>query len=598
MSSADDELEKEEDKASSALASFGRFLRPYLRPHTLSLVWLGLGSLVEATFNTAFALTLKFIIDDALLARDLPVLFLILAVLAASGLLVSVIGVFYEWLYARVAADLLRDLRQSLFEHLQKLPLGFYTQAHTGEILARFSGDMVAVEDAITTILPWGVLPLLEVIANTVLLFLLNGPLALVAILVWPLALLWPRWFSKRAVAVGYRKKEEEAALLSVAQESIAAQSVVKAFNLTHLVASRFGRRNERLRRSTVRANFLSSMVEQSADIATLVLHWCIIGAGAYLTYQNQMTIGTLVAFEANFFELSYGITYVTEFVPTLVEAAGAIKHINQLFAEQPTVNDAPNAVELPRLTHEIVFQDVSFSYTGQQQHLHDISLRIPCGAYVAFVGPSGAGKSTIANLLLRFYDPADGAILVDGHDLRDVTQNSWRQQVAVVFQENVLFNMSLRENIRLGQPDATDAEVEAAAEAAEIHGFIQRLPEGYDTLVGERGGFLAGGERQRIAIARALVRDPAVLLRDEATSELDQATEAAITKTLNDIASQRTVISITHHLSSVTHADVLFVLEGGYLAESGPHAELLKRDGLYAKLWQAQIDKRQYGIH
>jgi ATP-binding cassette subfamily B protein len=590
MSFADYDSCEQEAKASSAIASFARFLRPYLRPHLLSLAGLGVGLSVEMAFNAAFPLTLKFLIDDALLARSQWMLVLILAVLAAAGLCVSVVGLLYDRLYAHVSADILRDLRQNLFEHIQTLSLGFYRRTRTGELLARFSGDVVAVENAVTTVLPWGVLPLLEVVANTVLLFALNARLALVTLLLWPLALLWPRWFSGRAVAASYRKKEEEAAVLSVAQESIAAQPIVKAFNLVRLTAHWFGGRNERLCHTTTRVNFLSAMVERSAGITVLALHWFVVGAGAYLTFRGQMTIGTLAAFEAVFLALSYGITYVTQFVPTLVQAAGGINHINQLFAEQPNINDAPDAVDIPRLTGEIAFQDISFSYTGLQKHLQEINLRIPRGAYVAFVGRSGAGKSTVANLLLRFYDPTGGAVLVDGQDLRGVTQDSWRQQVAVVFQENVLFNMSLRENIRLGRPDATDAEVEAVARATEIHGFIESLPEGYDTSAGERGGQLSGGQCQRVAIARALIRNPAVLILDEATSALDHATEAAIARTLNKIAGERTVIAITHRLSSVTRADVLFVLEAGYLAESGAHAELLKSDGVYARLWRAQI--------
>ena len=550
---------------------------------------LAVALLIETAFNSAFPLVLKFLIDDALLARSERMLFLILMVLAASGLFVSVVGVLYEWSYARVSADVLRDLRQRLFEHLQTLSLSFYARARTGAILARFSGDVVAIENAVTTLLPSGLLPLMEVLVSAILLFALNWQLALVAIVVWPLALLGPRWFSRRALAASYRKKQEEAAVLAVTQETIAAQPVIKAFNLQRLAGNWFGERNRRLHRTTCHVNFSSAMVERSAGIAVLALHCCVVGAGGLLAYHGRMTLGKLVAFEAVFLALSYSVTYVTQFVPTLVQAAGAVRHINQLLAEQSGIFDAATATAIPRLTHAIEFRDISFSYAGAQKQLHGINLRIPCAAHVAFVGPSGAGKSTLANLLLRFYDPTDGAVLVDGQDLRFVAQDSWRRQVAIVFQENVLFNMSLRENIRLGRPDATDAEVEAAARATEIHAFIESLPRGYDTSAGERGGQLSGGQRQRVAIARALLRDPALLILDEATSGLDHVTEAAIATTIDRIAGERTVISITHRLRSVMRADVLFVLDAGRLAESGGHAQLLNSGGLYARLWRAQ---------
>jgi ATP-binding cassette subfamily B protein len=330
-------------------------------------------------------------------------------------------------------------------------------------------------------------------------------------------------------------------------------------------------------------------MVERSAAISILLLNVAIVGLGAWRVFTGHLTIGAFVSFETIFLTLSYSLAYLSQYAPSLIQAAGSMGHIEQMLAEQSRITDIPDAKPLPRFTRELAFDHVSFGYTGEKYNLSNLTLRIPLGVSVAFVGPSGSGKSTLLNLLLRFYDPRYGAILVDGHDLKTIQCDSWRSQTAVVFQENFLFHCSIRENIRMANPMATDQQVEDAAKAAEIHDFIVSLPDGYDTLAGERGGRFSGGQRQRIALARAIIRDPAVLILDEATSALDAASEASINATLARLAKGRTVISITHRLRSLRQADQIFVLNEGRLAESGPHEHLLKLRGKYYELWQKQ---------
>jgi ATP-binding cassette subfamily B protein len=271
------------------------------------------------------------------------------------------------------------------------------------------------------------------------------------------------------------------------------------------------------------------------------------------------------------------------------VQAASGMQRIEELLSEQPQVVDAPAAIPLPRFEQAIRFEDVTFSYTGGQRHLRGVSFTIHAGESVAFVGPSGSGKSTILNLLTRFYDPTAGHVAIDGYSLRRVIQASWRAQSGIVFQDSFLFNTTIRENIRVGKPEATDAEVEATARAAEMHDLIERMPRGYETVVGEQGNRLSGGQRQRIAIARAMLRDPAILILDEATSALDVATEAALNLTLAQLARGRTVITVTHRLASVGQADRIFVLNHGQLIEQGPHQVLLARGGVYTQLWHKQ---------
>ena len=290
---------------------------------------------------------------------------------------------------------------------------------------------------------------------------------------------------------------------------------------------------------------------------------------------------------------MSYNIAHIMHFIPVSIQSAAAVRHIQDLLDEPIRGADRPGAPDLPRITHDISFDHVTFQYEGSEAPVLDnLSLRLDVGKTIAIVGPSGAGKSTLLNLILRLYLPDEGRVTIDGVDIRKVTRESLRGSMAVVFQENMLFNMSIRENIRLGKEGASDAEVEEAARRAEIHRYIMSLPQKYDTQVGERGDTLSGGQRQRIAIARAIVRNPSVLLLDEATSALDQTTEAAINKTLLKLAKGRTMIWSTHRLTSVVEMDEIIVISGGKAIERGSHKKLLAANGVYRKLWDDQSRK------
>jgi len=560
-----------------ALRPVFAFLRPYYRQRGSVLALLALGVLAETSYNVAFPLSLKYLIDDALLKQDHEALVWILIVLGVLAVVISTVAICVEYLNARLAAAILRDIRHTLFDHLQTLSLHFYSRTTAGEVISRFSTDLAEVEGAVRYWLGMGLTPALELVIAVALLFYLNWPLAMAAMLIWPLTLIGPRIFSPRAVAATYRKKQLEAETLSIVQENVLAQPVIKVFGLQNIAKVWLRRRSVPLAASSVQVNFLSAMVERSVATAVLLLHLVILGFGAWLAFHKRITIGTLVTFENVFWELSYNIGYVSQFFPEVIQAAGSIRHMDELFAQKPRINDAPDAIALPRLQRYIVFDRVSFGYNGTDRHLSNLSFRIPRGARTAIVGPSGSGKSTILNLILRLYEPVEGSVCIDGYDLRRVTRESLLSQIAMVFQESFLFHATIRENIRLGKPGASDAEVEAAARAAEIHDFIESLPLGYDTNAGERGSLMSGGQRQRIAIARALVRDPAILLLDEATSALDHATEAAILATLRRAAAGRTVISVTHRLSSAVDADMVLVMAGGELVELGGH-EILRR--------------------
>ncbi|WP_439361413.1 ABC transporter ATP-binding protein [Bradyrhizobium sp. DASA03007] len=599
----EDELELDDDdededlvvftarEAAGALATIVGFIRPYLTNYKRMLSFVAFGVCVETLFNVIMPLSLKYLIDDALGEEDFQALYKILGVLAAAGIFTSIVAVWYERWDARLAACIISDVRKRLFEHVQDLPAAYFGRTKRGEILSRFSVDLSAFEGSVKSFANSAALPFLELIAGIILMVFLNWQLAVVALLVFPITLIGPRILTPKAVQANYEQKLNESALLGMVQENVAAQAVIKAFSLQRKMFGFFTFRNDETRNKIASAAFLSTMVERTVTISVLLLHLVVLAIGAYLATKGQITIGTFVTFESAFWEVSYNIAHVMHFIPVSISSAAAIRHIQELLDEPTRGADRPGAPDLPRITNDITFDHVTFQYEGSQTPVLDnLSLKLKAGKRIAIVGPSGSGKSTLLNLILRLYVPDEGRVTIDGVDVRKVTLDSLRRSMAVVFQENMLFNMSIRENIRLGKEGATDEEVEEAAKKAEIHRYIMGLPQRYDTPVGERGETLSGGQRQRIAIARAIIRNPSVLLLDEATSALDQTTEAAINRTLLKVAKGRTMIWSTHRLASVVEMDEIIVISGGKAIERGSHAELLARNGTYRKLWNDQI--------
>lgn len=601
----DDELEIEDDEddeelvvftareAAGALATIYGFVRPFLKHYKKMLAFVSLGVVIETLFNVIMPLSLKYLIDDALGEEDFEALVTILSVLAVAGIFTSIVAVWYERWDAKLAASLISDVRERIFEHVQDLPSGYFARTKRGEILSRFSIDLAALEGSIKGFANSAALPFLELIAGIILMLFLNWQLAAVALLVFPITLIGPRILTPKAVQANYEQKQNESSLLGMVQENVAAQAVVKAFSLQRRTLGWFRLRNDDARRKIAAATFLSTMVERTVTISVLLLHLVVLAIGAYLATKGQITIGTFVTFESAFWEVSYNIAHIMHFIPVSIQSAAAVRHIQELLDEPTRGADRPGAPDLPRITNDITFDRVTFHYEGSETPVLDnLSLKLNVGKSIAIVGPSGSGKSTLLNLILRLYVPDEGRVTVDGVDIRKVTRESLRRSMAVVFQENMLFNMSIRENIRLGKEGATDEEVEQAARKAEIHRYIMSLPQKYDTSVGERGDTLSGGQRQRIAIARAIVRDPSVLLLDEATSALDQTTEAAINRTLLKLAKGCTMIFSTHRLTSVVEMDEIIVISGGKAIERGSHKQLLAKGGVYRKLWDDQSHK------
>lgn len=378
--------------------------------------------------------------------------------------------------------------------------------------------------------------------------------------------------------------------MAATVQENVRAQAVIKVYGLHGWVRERFAAQLHGLRKRLTQADFLAEVVGTSSSLGVLAVQVLVLGVGAYLAATGRLSAGSLVAFLSLHAIVSKDIYDLTKkVVPALISSAGGLQRIEEITREPVEVREAARPRPLPPGPLAFRLDNVTFAYPGSNPVLKGLTLEVPAGRRVALVGGSGSGKSTVVGLLLRFFDPQEGRVLVNGMDVRGASLDSLYSRVAVVFQESFMFDGTVRENIALGKLGASDAEIQAAARAAELHDAILALPQGYDTPVGEEGGRLSGGQRQRLAIARAILRNPEALLLDEATSALDPATEAAVNATLSRLAVGRTVVSVTHRLASACDADLIAVLDQGRVVEIGGHAELLARGGAYAALWAKQ---------
>ena len=567
---------------------------PYLRPYWLQVTEVIFYLACSVAFSIGLAEMQGFLLDKALPSPrnphgDVHVFVVIMAVVIAAFILISLIQLRKSYVSAYVSESVLRAMRLRIFSLVQHLHPGFFQTIQTGDILSRMTNDLDEVEYAIGSVLTQGIQMILTLVVAIATIFLSNPKLALIALVATPLFFLTGRYLGPVTARASLQRQQHLAQATSTLQENLGAQALVKAFGLQQRVIGDYTGSLNTLFRSSLRLTFLSGIYGLSITSIAQAIQLTVIGIGGWLVIGNALTVGTLFAFLALLALVIGPMTGISSVIQALQQASGSMERVDELLKAQPAIANRPNAHNVPPLSDAIRFEHLAFGYSDDKPTLRNLDMSIPAGATVALVGPSGSGKSTVLNLLLRFYDPQQGHVIFDSVDLREAALESVRGQLGIVFQDNVLFNVSIRENIRLGKLDATNAEVEEAARAAEIHDFILSMPDGYDTVVGERGSRLSGGQRQRLAIARAILRNPAILLLDEATSALDPHTEAAINATLGRLSRGRTTISVTHRLSSAVHADRIYVFDRGALREQGTHAELLQRGGLYAQLWREQ---------
>jgi ATP-binding cassette subfamily B protein len=557
----------------------------WVRPYRGLAALIAIGLVVEAAFSAAVPLAFRLLIDRALVPKDTALLTWLVTALIVGVLVVAAIGLWRDYLYARLCSLVLRDFRVQIFNQLHRVMPG--ASASDGAEAAHFSTDLAAIEHALVSAVGWALLPSLDVIIGTTLLFVLEWRLALIASLVFPLALVGPHLVAPRALRASRDRKNHEAGILRSVQENIDARPMVRAFGLEAIMRERFAQRVEGLLASSTRTGYLGALVERSAAIGILFLHVVVLGVGARMTFQGDVSIGTLVSFLSLFMSLSWSLSYVTQYVPNLMVAAGGLQRIDEYLAADPPVIDLPGAAALPRCEQELRFEHVVFAVPGRPPILKGLDVSLRAGERVAVVGPIGSGKSTLLRLVARFIDPTSGRVLLDGRNLREATQHSLRRQLGVVFQDGLLLDGTLRENIRFGKPDATDSEIEAVSALVGLHDIVERMPRRYDTVIGTTGERLSGGQRQLVSIARAVLRDPAILLLDEPTSALDAQSDRIVRLAIGHVSRGRLVVAVTHRRALAADADRVLVLSEGRLVEDGRHEELMRAGTWYSRLWR-----------
>ena len=507
-----------------------------------------------------------------------------LAILALAALR----GLFYYYqnvLVAGAGQELVFAVRRRLFAHLQRLPLSFHTQSRTGDLLTRLTGDIQMLRELIVSSLLSLVSESLILVGFVVVMLLMDWRLALVALGVIPIVFALVTVYAGRIRETAQKQRRREGELASRAAEVLSGIHVVQMFTREDDEDERLRTLNKRSLKSGLKATRLEAQLNRSVELSIAVATAVALWFGAVGVIEGRLTAGELIVFVAymhGFYRPLRRISRVTE---RASKAASSLDRVTEVLELQSQLRDGWR--QAPRFAGAILFEAVSFGYRPGRSVLHDIDLEVRPGETVAIVGESGAGKSTLLGMVARLYDPADGRILIDGHDLRDLALKTLREQIGIVPQEGMLFGADVRENIAYGEPEASDAEIEAAARAALIHDEIMALPDGYGTLIGERGATLSGGQRQRIAIARVLVRNARIVLLDEPTTGLDAQAEAIVLEALERLLRGRTALIVTHRLAVVRRADRIVVLHRGRIVEEGTHAGLLERDGRYRALWR-----------
>ncbi|MBI0297763.1 ABC transporter ATP-binding protein [Streptomyces sp. PRKS01-29] len=608
----DPSVTKQKIKAGTA-----KRILPYTRPYRVSICLLLLMTVLNAAIVVATPILFKYLIDNGIAEHDSDVVVGIAVAVGGLAILGALLGFGEAWYSARVSEGLVYELRTEVFDHVQRQPLAFFTRARTGALVSRLNADVVGAQQALTSLLSTVVSAALTLLFVLVTMFYLSWVITLIALVVLPFFILPGKVVGRRLQRLMRSQMEQNAEMGALMNER---------FNVTGaLLVKLYGRPSRELRQFTKLAGkvrdlgvltavngklLFLSMVLLSA-LATAVVY----GVGGRLVIDDAFEIGTLVALATLLTRLFGPINQLSSAQANVVTALVSFDRLFEILDLEPLISEKPDAIALPRDgAPEIVFDGVSFSYpaaadvslaslesiamprperTRNDWTLRELSFRLPAGKLTALVGPSGAGKTTITHLVPRLYDPGEGTVSIDGHDLRDLTLESLYDTIGVVTQDAYLFHATIGDNLRYARPEATEQELIDACRAAQIWGLIESLPDGFDTVVGDRGYRLSGGEKQRIAMARLLLKAPPVVVLDEATAHLDSESEAALQRALETALAGRTSLVIAHRLSTIRDADQILVIDGGRVRESGTHEELLALGGLYAELYRTQFAGR-----
>ncbi|WP_420631720.1 ABC transporter ATP-binding protein [Candidatus Leptofilum sp.] len=608
----------------------------FAQPYRLKIIFLLITILLITGLTLVSPLLVRSLIDNAIPNEDFRLLTLLAAGMVAIPIVNGGIGVFQRSLNSQIGEGVIYDLRRALYEHMQRMSLRFFTQSRTGELMSRLNNDVIGAQRAISDTIVTIISNIISLVGTLAILLTLEWRLTLLGLAILPLFVLPARRVGRTLRDLRRKSLEISAEMNATMNETlnVSGALLVKLFGREDREMKRFADDAADVRdigvRSAVIGRWFFMMLSIIGAVGTAVVYW----VGGYLVLEDAFTIGTIVAFGSYLSQLYGPLMALTNAPVEFAQSMVSFERVFEALDIPVEIAERPEAKKLAQVDGRIQFQDVSFTYTNdenpgglqeiarfswrgggaahlkrgkakqngdasengsspeleQRWALQDVNFNIEPGKLVALVGPSGAGKTTITYLIPRLYDPTNGRITIDNYDLRDVTLNSLAHNIGMVTQETYLFYDTIRANLLYARPDATDEQMIAAAKAANIHDFIADLPDGYDTVVGERGYRLSGGERQRIAIARVVLKDPRILVLDEATSHLDSLSEALIQEALGKVMQGRSSLVIAHRLSTVLAADKILVMEKGQLVEQGTHEELLARGGLYTNLYETQF--------
>jgi subfamily B ATP-binding cassette protein MsbA len=536
---------------------------------------------------------LRDVIDEVLTTKNMSMLNTITIGIVIVYFLRGIFFFGQTYLMSYIGQKIIIDIRGDVYKHMQRLSLSYFEKRQTGKVMSYITNDVAAVQGALVESMIELLTEGMTLIGSLGAMFYLHWKLSFLTLVTLPLVGQAIKIFGKKLRTSSRTVQERTADITSFLQESISSVRIIKSFAREDYEIDRFQKENShnfraQMKNSQIMAT-LTPVIEFLAAIGVTLIIWY----GGKEVIDNNLTAGSLIAFLMYAINLTNPLKRLSRVYGNIQKALSAADRVFEVLDTKPEIEDMPGAIALPTIDGYVALNNVTFEYKAGEPALRQVNLKVTPGQVVAIVGPSGAGKTTIANLIPRFYDTTDGNITIDGIDIKTVTLQSLREQIGIVPQETILFNGSAYDNILYGKLDAGHDEVMNAAKAANAHEFIINMPDGYDTQIGERGSKLSGGQRQRISIARAILKNPRVLILDEATSALDTESEKLVQEAVDKLMIGRTSFVIAHRLSTIQRADLIVVMEKGKIAEQGTHAELLSADGLYSKLYQVQFEKR-----